>query len=61
MSRKTKHKIVKVNGVKLAVENKKWATPRKQMAPPTQTFKDPRHPDRNADKKELQAILKEEL
>jgi len=58
---KKKHKIVKINGVKLAVEHKKWATPRKQMAPPTQTHQDPRHPDRNKRKSELQKIIKEEL
>ena len=53
---KKKHKIKKINGVKVAVEINKWEEAMKPRVPATKSFKDGKHfykSDRNKAKVEL--------
>jgi len=54
---KNKHKVVKINKVKVAVENKKWQTPMKPRIPVTKTHKDPRFPSRQDLKQDLKSQI----
>lgn len=57
---KNKFKIVKINKVKLAVENKKWETPMKPRIPTVKTHQDDRWPSRAKSKREFKQTLKKE-